>query len=420
MRSASLLCSFDGRRRPKRARTVTIGRRTLVVATASLVLLTGWSGASLLYFISRDDLALIFLEKQAALKRSYDEKIKALTGQIDRTAGERTASHQALEARVGELLKRQEAFERRQAIVQRLASGAGRNEPDPLGAGDASSVQVTSPSSPHAYAPEPKPASNDIFELRLRKPEPGNPDRTSEVRPLEERLRQIESNLAAFETRQVALLKTLIQEAEAETVQLKSAIWTVGLDPATVSRAAAHAGGPLVPVEGGSGLFEALANHAQATVGRLQTLRRSVAALPFGEPIQGEIDLSSGFGYRLDPFTRSPALHTGLDFKAEYGAPVRATGTGRVVAADYAGAYGNMVEIDHGNGVTSRYAHLATIGVLVGQDVQAGTALGRVGSTGRSTGPHLHYETRISGEAVNPSRFLKAGAQITPLVIASR
>jgi murein DD-endopeptidase MepM/ murein hydrolase activator NlpD len=179
-------------------------------------------------------------------------------------------------------------------------------------------------------------------------------------------------------------------------------------------------GGPFVPVTGREGPFENLAVRTDASVQRLQRLRRSVTALPFAEPIDSEIDLSSGFGYRLDPFTRSTALHTGLDFKAEQGSLVHATGSGRVVTAEYSGAYGNMVEIEHANGVSSRYGHLSAIGVTVGQNVKIGSVLGRVGSTGRSTGPHLHYETRIEGEAVDPQRFLKAGAQMASARPASR
>jgi murein DD-endopeptidase MepM/ murein hydrolase activator NlpD len=115
---------------------------------------------------------------------------------------------------------------------------------------------------------------------------------------------------------------------------------------------------------------------------------------------------------RIDPFTRGPAMHTGLDFRAERGAEVRATGPGRVTAAEYSGGYGRMVEVDHGNGVATRYAHLSAIGVAPGETVAAGAILGRVGSSGRSTGPHLHYEVRIDGEPIDPQRFLRAGARL--------
>jgi murein DD-endopeptidase MepM/ murein hydrolase activator NlpD len=127
--------------------------------------------------------------------------------------------------------------------------------------------------------------------------------------------------------------------------------------------------------------------------------------------VLGEIELSSGFGVRTDPFLGRPAMHTGLDFRASTGDPVRATANGRVVSAGWAGGYGRMVEIDHGNGLSTRYGHMSRINVKVGQQIHIGQIVGEVGSTGRSTGPHLHYETRIDGEAVDPQRFLRAGAR---------
>jgi murein DD-endopeptidase MepM/ murein hydrolase activator NlpD len=105
-------------------------------------------------------------------------------------------------------------------------------------------------------------------------------------------------------------------------------------------------------------------------------------------------------------------LHTGIDLRDEYGAPVRATAAGRIVTAGWSGGYGNMVEIDHGNGIATRYGHLSSIVAHDGEMVEVGTIIGRIGSTGRSTGPHLHYEVRIDDEAVDPSRFLRAGAKL--------
>ena len=102
------------------------------------------------------------------------------------------------------------------------------------------------------------------------------------------------------------------------------------------------------------------------------------------------------------------ALHAGLDLREETGAPVRATAGGKVVSAGWSGGYGNMVEIEHGNDMSTRYGHLSSISVSEGQSIAPGAILGRVGSTGRSTGPHLHYEVRVDGEAVDPVRFLRA------------
>jgi murein DD-endopeptidase MepM/ murein hydrolase activator NlpD len=134
--------------------------------------------------------------------------------------------------------------------------------------------------------------------------------------------------------------------------------------------------------------------------------------VPYRKPFIGQVDFSSGFGIRSDPFLGRPAMHTGLDFRASTGDPVRATAYGKVIAAGWQGGYGKMVEIDHGNTLSTRYGHLSEINVKVGDIVRIGQVIGAVGSTGRSTGPHLHYETRIDGDAVDPQKFLRAGVRL--------
>ena len=124
------------------------------------------------------------------------------------------------------------------------------------------------------------------------------------------------------------------------------------------------------------------------------------------------LHMTSGFGVRPDPFLGRPAMHSGLDFRSETGDPVRATANGVVESAGWSGGYGNMIEIDHGNGFATRYGHLSKIEAKVGQQIRIGQIIGRVGSTGRSTGPHLHYETRIDGDAVDPQKFLRAGLRL--------
>ena len=141
-------------------------------------------------------------------------------------------------------------------------------------------------------------------------------------------------------------------------------------------------------------------------------LRRLLPSLPLRKPLEGPLDVTSPFGGRPDPFFGRLATHTGVDLRDPPGSPVRATGGGRVVSAGWNGGYGNMIEIDHGNGLTTRYAHLSAILVNEDQWVDAGATVGRLGSTGRSTGPHLHYEVRINGEPVDPQRFLRAGGRV--------
>ena len=176
----------------------------------------------------------------------------------------------------------------------------------------------------------------------------------------------------------------------------------------------ASVGGPFVPLtlRKDAGGFERQLYRIHVARANVEKLTRTLGAVPVRKPIMGEIDLSSGFGVRSDPFLGRPAMHTGLDFRSSTGDPVRATATGVVESAGYNGGYGKMVEIDHGNGFSTRYGHMSEIEVKVGQQIKIGQIIGRVGSTGRSTGPHLHYETRIDGDAVDPQKFLRAGLRL--------
>ena len=146
-----------------------------------------------------------------------------------------------------------------------------------------------------------------------------------------------------------------------------------------------------------------------ATAERLKTL---LSFVPLRMPLSGDPIVTSPFGYRADPFLGRLALHPGVDLAEAYGAEIHAAAAGRVVHAGPAGGYGNMVEIDHGNGLATRYAHMSETLVEEGQQVDKGAVLGRLGSTGRSTGPHLHYEVRVDGEPVDPERYLRAGADL--------
>jgi murein DD-endopeptidase MepM/ murein hydrolase activator NlpD len=114
----------------------------------------------------------------------------------------------------------------------------------------------------------------------------------------------------------------------------------------------------------------------------------------------------------MDPLVHEAAMHTGIDFRGDVGDPIRATAAGTVTIAGLSGGYGKMIEIDHGNGLATRYGHLSEIDVDVGDSVRSGEIVGKLGSTGRSTGPHLHYEVRVKGEPVDPQKFLDAGDRL--------
>lgn len=137
-----------------------------------------------------------------------------------------------------------------------------------------------------------------------------------------------------------------------------------------------------------------------------QTLQRTM--VPTEAPVKG-VQVGSPFGFRIDPITGRSALHTGLDFPGDVGTPIYAAAGGVVVVQEYHPAYGNMVEIDHGNELITRYAHASRVMVGKGDIVKRGQKIAEVGSTGRSTGPHLHFEVWVSGVVQDPKRFLAAG-----------
>ena len=192
---------------------------------------------------------------------------------------------------------------------------------------------------------------------------------------------------------------------------MRSVLDDLGVDPGKAAAKSAS-GGPFVPLRvphTGASAFDRQLYRVNLARAEIDQYAHALVTVPVRKPVSGEVDMSSPFGVRMDPFLGRPAIHTGIDLRGEVGEPVHATAAGRVTIAGRDGGYGNMVEINHGNGLATRYGHLSEIDVKVGQTVHIGEMIGKIGSTGRSTGPHLHYETRIDGEAVDPQKFLRAG-----------
>ena len=171
-----------------------------------------------------------------------------------------------------------------------------------------------------------------------------------------------------------------------------------------VSPARLAVGGPFEPVTGGDATFKQLFTSWK----KLDNLADGAIAVPSEKPVRSA-EFTSGYGVRSDPFKGRAAMHAGIDLAGPLGTPVYATADGTVSSAGYNnGGYGNLIKLDHGKGIETRYGHLSAILVSAGQHVVRGQQIARMGSTGRSTGSHLHYEVRIDGRAVNPIPFMKS------------
>jgi murein DD-endopeptidase MepM/ murein hydrolase activator NlpD len=225
--------------------------------------------------------------------------------------------------------------------------------------------------------------------------------------------------LAEIEARQLAVVERLTRFADARSRRAEAAMRKLNLDPGVLSREAREGmGGPFEAIAGADDIdprFERLG----LSLARMAVLERALDGIPSVVPASVR-SITSGFGYRRDPFNGRAAMHSGIDFKGGIGSPIYAAAEGRVTFAGWRGGYGKAVEVTHPNGMMTRYAHLSRIDVRPGQLVAAGATLGGLGSTGRSTGPHLHFEVRINDRAVNPRPFLETAPDVLKEVRSTR
>jgi murein DD-endopeptidase MepM/ murein hydrolase activator NlpD len=230
-----------------------------------------------------------------------------------------------------------------------------------------------------------------------------------------------EKRVDGLKTRELALLSELNGELNAQTGRYRQALKIAGVNADALMKQNGESkgvGGPLIPLpasftKSDQGEYLAHLSDAQDSLSDLDDLVKAMSAVPLVRPVIGaEFEQSSGFGVRRDPFTKQLAFHSGLDFSGPTNSPVLATAPGVVVFAGERSGYGNTVEIDHGHGIRTRYGHLRSILVSVGSKIAKGAPVGKLGSTGRSTGPHVHYEVWYGNAARDPSNFLKAGRYV--------
>ncbi|MDE2602772.1 MAG: M23 family metallopeptidase [Bradyrhizobium sp.] len=391
------------------------------IVVGTVVLLGMWSAATATYFTFRDDVLTRLIARQAQMQYAYEDRIAELRAKVDRTTGRQLLDQEQFDKKLDQIMRREATLESHATALGAMSDITGSIRPPARGGAAANDM-------PSAGIPKPSPISDTVIfvappdrEARLESRAPANvgppATRFAKAGAVDDVLGRLEGSLDKIESRQLATLNSAEDSMESRLRRMRGVFSDLGLNMAQLEAATPRAGmgGPFIPVKlpANAGPFERQLYRINVTRAQVDRLSRTLALVPYRKPVVGEVEFTSGFGIRSDPFLGRPAMHTGLDFRAAMGDPVRATANGKVASAGWAGGYGRMVEIDHGNGLSTRYGHLSEIDVKVGDPIKIGQVIGTVGSTGRSTGPHLHYETRIDGEAVDPQKFLRAGVRLS-------
>jgi murein DD-endopeptidase MepM/ murein hydrolase activator NlpD len=417
-------------------RYIALSTRTQLLMATGIVMFAGWIGYSSVNVFYR-----------SAMLDARDRRIAELSLAYDRLAADFNKNQENFVTASRDLEDR----------YQRLYEMAMKQRgPVPGGEGGADAKVAVKPKDKPTppVAAEP-PAETKVTEARPAEKDSGKqvvasldakPDGAEDVASVEDleamlreskakppvpavKPRDIETRLLSVRGRQRELLDELAQRTDKSVSAMEKALARTGLDLAGMLNRAAEAradvgiGGPLRALglsENSNGVAVASAGDAverdmaslEGKLGRWGELLALAQRLPLAVPMQGDAEVSSSYGRRVDPFTKQWAFHAGTDFIGPVRAPVTATAPGVVVFSGRKGPYGRTVEIDHGLGVKTRYAHLSAISVQTGDVVAFGKQLGTMGSTGRSTGQHLHYEILLDDEQIDPSKFIEAGYHV--------
>jgi len=389
------------------------------IVVGTLVIMAGWTIITATYFAFRDDVLTRLITRQAEMQFAYEDRIAEMRAQVDRITSRQLLDQEQFEQKLDHVLRRQATLESRAVILGGVA--------DPTVTGS-----VRSPVRPPAAAdrqgeirPKPSPISDKVRflapierEARLEsRPLPAAEERVAasgKAGGVEGTLARLQTSLDQVEAAQATALNAMEEHYDTRARRMRGVLADLGVDVGNASAPASRGvGGPFVSVKASAAnAFERQLYRIKLARVQIARLTQSLTTVPLRRPLAGNVEQSSGFGVRIDPFLGVPAMHTGQDMRAATGDSVFTTASGVVATAGWNGGYGKMIEIHHSNGFATRYAHLSDVSVSVGQKVNPGQPIGRVGSTGRSTGPHLHYETRVDGDAVDPQKFLRAGVRL--------
>lgn len=342
--------------------------------------LCGSNVVTLVALLMAPDIAALMSSQNEMVLAAYEDRVAELRTEVDRLHSRQYAQAGNLNLQLQELTQQQEVLLEQHQYVRQLAAKAAELGLEPAAVAEA-------PIEPPLPALRLGDASGDIEMVGAA---------------VQEMMDESRMALAGLSEAATDSTKTILAE-------LRGVGISIALPPSD-----APIGGPLLPAQRAPDAASLAddANAVMAALARYKSARNAIGPAPIHRPLAVEARRSSNFGNRRDPFTGGKAFHAGIDFAAPSGSTVLSAGRGKVIFAGRRSGYGNLVEISHGGGLTSRYAHLSSFLVKAGQSVETGTPIARVGSTGRSTGPHLHFEIRRKDVATDPTAFLEAGRRL--------
>jgi len=350
------------------------------------VLLTG-NALTATAFLLAPDISRLYNGQTEQVVEAYEDRVAQLRVEVDRLHSRSFAQTGDINLQLQELSQQQEVLQEQHQLVQVLVDKAGE-----LGI-DTATLSAEKP-------------SGDLADTGPVTPS-GNPDIDATAHALDQMMGETQTAMTA-----------IADAATQRTQGIVSELSGIGITVALPNADYDGIGGPLLPPQDGAPDGQSVedANAVLSALIRYKAARDSLDSAPVHMPLTGQYRQSSGFGNRKDPFSGGRAFHAGLDFAAPSGSIVSAAADGKVTFVGTMSGYGNAVEVTHANGLVTRYGHLSGFLAEVGQVVHTGTPIAKVGSTGRSTGPHLHFEVRRNDAAIDPSNFLKAGKRLLALL----
>ncbi|WP_342362964.1 M23 family metallopeptidase [Terrarubrum flagellatum] len=453
-------------KKAKKPFSLVIGAGSVVSVLALMLLLLAWGGGMTMLLIFGDRLSSKLIAQSSEMQDAYEQRLQAYRDEIARVVSEAEQTKvdsNSITGRVIELTKKQRMIESRQAILNKLAeqiggdaaaasAAAGAAQPASSTAppppptrptfptrpstpgqtrGDATIPQLfpteTADATPDAG--DANPAPSITRPVRLASSDPSDSLRYAQLLEVpqiesgpsqedlenEAQVDRLMRAVSVIENQQIQSLNGFARLSDIRIIQMRGALTILGLTPEELApdngRSAASMPGFQLPLNEQNTPFGQRISQIRTNSALLFRLGPALKAMPIARPTH-ETRFASPFGYRVHPIYHTQKLHAGMDLAAPMGTPIVAAGAGVVLSAGWAGGYGNMVQIDHGNGVITRYGHMSEIDVTQGQPLQVGGLVGKVGSTGASTGPHLHFETRLRGTPYNPACFLIAGDKL--------